>query len=278
MTDKYAFVSYSREPDAHYVERLVSHLRSHQIESWHDAETTVGDIWSETLREKVYGSSAFVVVMTPEAGASEWVNKEIDFAMESHRPILPLRLRGEPFTSLAGIQYYDVTDGGLPGSAFLEATRSFVDLAWWVRTRVRPAFDDVAALKELVATAATSFGPRGSHTLVSRIAYAGALVRSGERQEAAKEFREYRDAQPDLSSDDVNAILDVLLEQWEIIRDRATAVLIMNQLTKAGIRVAVSDRLKWLWFWGKRATLGGQESHLEPGSAATDAPPDKSVS
>jgi hypothetical protein len=90
-----------------------------------------GDRWWHTIVANIEACNAFVVVMSPTAEKSPWVQKEIIRAHDMRKPILPLLLRGECLSILADTQYAAVTDGQLPAAEFYERLRdagSFGDL------------------------------------------------------------------------------------------------------------------------------------------------------
>jgi hypothetical protein len=76
------------------------------------------------VRGKVDDCAAFVLVMTPEAESSTWVARELERAAAKDRPVLPLLLRGDLFTSLPMIQFERVADDQLPSRRFIEHLRT----------------------------------------------------------------------------------------------------------------------------------------------------------
>ena len=68
----HVFVSYSRD-DQPYVRELESALRERGFEVWIDDRLGSGDRWWREIDLAIRGCAAFIVVMTPEAGKSEWV-------------------------------------------------------------------------------------------------------------------------------------------------------------------------------------------------------------
>jgi hypothetical protein len=122
----HVFISYSRTGDGAYVRQLADHLHENGIPVWYDREIIHGDRWTTVIRDKIDTCVAFVVVMTPDAERSEWVDIEIAEARHADRPILPLLLRGQRFFTLANVQYQDVTDGRMPGPSFTAALRALL--------------------------------------------------------------------------------------------------------------------------------------------------------
>src|SRR5262249_44498056 len=114
------FLSYSHRSDADYATRLAAHIAAAGLPVWLDRKVVSGDRWHEVTRDKVDSCAATVVVMTPPAEASPWVNREIARAEVNGKPIFPLLLAGSPFFRLADLQYEDVSGGGMPTDAFLD--------------------------------------------------------------------------------------------------------------------------------------------------------------
>jgi hypothetical protein len=114
----HVFLSYARE-DGAYVQRLRAYLHERGVETWVDSETDYGTRWTQVVREKIDSCAALIVVMTPEAERSEWVEREIHRAETRGKLIVPLLLRGQSFFRLGVTQFVDVTDGGLPPDEFV---------------------------------------------------------------------------------------------------------------------------------------------------------------
>lgn len=122
MSD-HVFISYSRT-DQEYVDRLAVYLSEAALKPWIDHDTDYGDRWIKVTQQKVDTCKAFIVVVTPASGASEWVEREILQARRRQRPIFPLLLAGEPPFILAANQHFDVRDGSLPSESFVEQVRA----------------------------------------------------------------------------------------------------------------------------------------------------------
>jgi WD40 repeat protein len=123
-SDPFVFVSYSR-PDSEYVEGLVAYLAEHRISAWIDRERiNNGDRWAALIENQVANCSAMVVVMSPAAAASEWVEREIALAQARQKTILPLLLAGEPLFRIINVHYDDVRDGRIPPPGFVQQLRT----------------------------------------------------------------------------------------------------------------------------------------------------------
>ena len=115
----HVFISYSRQ-DQDYVRQLEDELRRRGFDPWVDARIDFGDRWWRTIVRQIRSCAAFVVVMTPEAEESHWVEKEVMLALEEGKPIFPLLLRGQRFPILIDRQYVSVSSGRLPPRRFYE--------------------------------------------------------------------------------------------------------------------------------------------------------------
>jgi hypothetical protein len=115
----HAFISYSRT-DSAYVAELIAWLTGNGVPVWSDAGIAYGSEWPLALRDAVDRSGAVVVVMSPAAESSEWVDRELARAELKGLPILPLLLEGDPFFRLGSTQYDDVRGGRMPQERFAQ--------------------------------------------------------------------------------------------------------------------------------------------------------------
>jgi hypothetical protein len=129
---RHAFVSYSRA-DSVYVSELIAWLSTNGVPVWSDAGIGYGSEWPAALRDAVDRSGAVVVVMSPAAESSEWVDRELARAELKGLPVLPLLLEGDPFFRLGSTQYEDVRGGRMPQEFFV---RRLLDLCG---SEMRPA-------------------------------------------------------------------------------------------------------------------------------------------
>jgi WD40 repeat protein len=124
MADPFVFVSYSRA-DSEYVEGLVAYLGEEGIFAWIDREQIInGDRWAALIEQQIAACAAMVLVMSPAAASSEWVEREIALAQARQKPILPLLLAGEPLFRVLNLHYDDVRDGRIPPPGFLQRLRT----------------------------------------------------------------------------------------------------------------------------------------------------------
>jgi tetratricopeptide (TPR) repeat protein len=87
------FVSHSHK-DNEWCCAFVATLKAVGYDVWYD-ETGLagGDAWVATIQREVQGRGVFIVILTPEAWASQWVQDEVQLAMATRRRILPVLLR-----------------------------------------------------------------------------------------------------------------------------------------------------------------------------------------
>ncbi len=205
----HVFISYSHTEAADYVERLGEHLGAAGIAVWYDKEIITGDRWRQVIREKIDTCAALIIVMTPGAEQSAWVDREIVLAENLAKPILPLLLKGPVFFGLGDLQYENVATGALPSAAFTSRLRRLLPAD---RADRRPLDDPVELtrrhdqaravgdagdsskavrlLRDLVNDRARVLGADHPDTLASRHWLAYYVGESRDRAKAARLFRD----------------------------------------------------------------------------------------
>jgi formylglycine-generating enzyme required for sulfatase activity len=114
------FISYSHK-DTGYAQRLVKALEQAGFSPWVDERLDYGSQWPLELQEHLDTCEAFIVLMTPNSLASEWVQSELSRAKRKNKPIFPLLLEGdETWLSVESTQYVDVRGGILPSEKFYQ--------------------------------------------------------------------------------------------------------------------------------------------------------------
>jgi len=89
------FISYARS-DSDEAERLVRALRAGNVTGWLDqADIAAGDSVPSAVRGALKESSALVVLLSPNALQSEWVQFEIGAAEALGKKIVPVIVSGE---------------------------------------------------------------------------------------------------------------------------------------------------------------------------------------
>jgi toxoflavin biosynthesis protein ToxD len=90
------FVSHSTQDNA-WCRELVAALKAAGYDVWYDEQgLTGGAVWVETLQRELQSRDVFVIVITPEAWASPWVQEELRLALSTQRTILPVMLKQTP--------------------------------------------------------------------------------------------------------------------------------------------------------------------------------------
>jgi hypothetical protein len=102
------FISYSRR-DSAYVARLVDHLRGTGLPVWFDGDLRVGARFTQEIRQRIMCALALIVVMSPAAEASEWVEKEILEGQHYNRDFIPILLEGDRLFLLASSHHFGVS-------------------------------------------------------------------------------------------------------------------------------------------------------------------------
>lgn len=121
----HVFISYSRS-DTKYAQNITQHLRAAGLEIWIDSNIEYGERWFKSIVKAVEESSCVLVIMTPQAERSEWVEKEILLAIKYKKPLFPILLKGQVFDILITHQLVDVTNGQLPPDLFNERLSNLV--------------------------------------------------------------------------------------------------------------------------------------------------------
>ncbi len=114
----HVFISYSKK-NRDYAHRLANHLLEHGFDVWIDDRIDYGENWLQVMVGAVRECAAFVVIMTPEAEASRWVELEVAWAHRWEKPKFPILRSGENWPVFELTQYADCRDGKLPDDRFI---------------------------------------------------------------------------------------------------------------------------------------------------------------
>jgi hypothetical protein len=89
------FLSYSRQ-DAGMMARLRDDLRAQGLAVWTDEALTPGTpSWLEGIEREIERTRCLLVVLSPDAKVSAWVERETAYAREMGVPVVPVLARGE---------------------------------------------------------------------------------------------------------------------------------------------------------------------------------------
>mgnify|MGYP006283227931 CR=1 FL=1 len=97
---KHIFLSYSRD-DNSIMHRVRSELEKNGLSVWTDEGLKPGtESWKDAIEESIIQAKGVVVILTPKAKESSWVERELDFASEHKVPIYPLLAKGNPSNAI----------------------------------------------------------------------------------------------------------------------------------------------------------------------------------
>lgn len=265
----HVFLSYSHASDGEYVELLAKHMTEQGVTVWFDRDIISGDRWASVIRAQIDSCAAFIVVMSPAAEESVWVNREINRAEHMSKPVYPLLLKGAAFFRISDLQYEDVTGGRMPPSRFVDRLRGHPQ---GTRTSPQPSTPDAATLKRQHDDAAT-MSDRGDHlgavqvlrhvladrirvlgadnvdTMSTRYALAHSTGESGDRAEAIELFRELAaDLTRNLGADDEVTLWSRYMLAHNISEsgNYGEAVKLLRDLLADRTRVLGADHLQTL--------------------------------
>jgi tetratricopeptide (TPR) repeat protein len=90
------FISHSAK-DRDFVEQeIIGPLNRHGIETWYSKDNIeTATLWEQKIREGLKSCDWFLVVMTPDSVASEWVQAEVHWALEKRKDRVVPVLRGD---------------------------------------------------------------------------------------------------------------------------------------------------------------------------------------
>ncbi len=84
--------------DREFARRLYNALGAERVAGWMDEPyPATGLRVSRSIREAISSASTMVVLLSPSASSSEWVNFELGVAQALNRPIIPVILPGHTF-------------------------------------------------------------------------------------------------------------------------------------------------------------------------------------
>src|SRR5215204_4522447 len=95
-------------------------LRNAGLKVWTDEGIEPGTFsWKEAIEDAIRDTEMLVVLLSPDANNSKWVQREIDYSDVQDVQVMPLLVRGEPRDSvpfaLAGSQFIDLRSHYEPG-------------------------------------------------------------------------------------------------------------------------------------------------------------------
>ncbi len=110
------FISYSRR-DQEFVRQLASDLNTKVAGVWFDqSDIQVGQLWRQQIEQGVRDCKAVILVLSPDSAASQYVQMEINLALEKKKTIIPILYRQVNLTGslkelVRETQYIDLRRG-----------------------------------------------------------------------------------------------------------------------------------------------------------------------
>jgi TIR domain len=89
---KHVFISYKHE-DLDFAENVQSRLERARFKTWMDSHIQAGAEWRAQIDQALRDAFVMVVIMTPEAKASEYITYEWSFAVGMGLKIIPIKLK-----------------------------------------------------------------------------------------------------------------------------------------------------------------------------------------
>ena len=124
--DKHLFISYKHE-DSDFAEVLINRVEKAGFKTWVDSDKLYpGEDWRTGIDESIKNALALIVIMTPEAKASEYVTYEWAFARGAGVKVIPILYRSTQLhPRLEALQYLDFTTRtNRPWDALLNVLRN----------------------------------------------------------------------------------------------------------------------------------------------------------
>ena len=109
------FLSYRRDPSADLARYIHDRLTALGIDVFFDVENINGGRFATIIEKEIINREHFLVILTPQTLASEWVRREIETALKHRRNIIPLLAQGFTFAQPLPSEIKDLADySGIP--------------------------------------------------------------------------------------------------------------------------------------------------------------------
>jgi Leucine-rich repeat (LRR) protein len=101
----YLFISYARK-DEKFAQRLNTDLRSYGVPTWIDElGIRSGEDWPDRIALAIEEAGAMLVILTPDSVKSKWVKRELSFADQKDKKVLPLLYKSCELPSSFNLQF-----------------------------------------------------------------------------------------------------------------------------------------------------------------------------
>ena len=121
------FISYS-ERDRETMEKIRNSLRRESLTVWtNTTDVQTGEDFQSAIDRGIEQTDNLVYLVSPDSVQSEFVRKELEYAVSLHKRLIPILVRETPPESipkaLQGVQYIDLTDNVAEGDYVLDESQ-----------------------------------------------------------------------------------------------------------------------------------------------------------
>src|SRR5215470_6466789 len=107
---QHIFISFKHE-DLDFAENVIARVEKEGYTTWADFKIGAGEEWRNSIDLSIRSAFALIVIMTPEAKASEYVTYEWAFAWGVGIRVIPIMLRETDLhPRLEALQYLNFTN------------------------------------------------------------------------------------------------------------------------------------------------------------------------
>lgn len=112
------FISHSHK-DAAWCDTFVDRLASYDVDIWYDRKGLyAGSQWVRTIEDELMSRDVFLIILTPDAWASEWVREELALAFAAKKRIIGIMAKQTAVTGfIVQRQMIDVAGKNAAGAA-----------------------------------------------------------------------------------------------------------------------------------------------------------------
>lgn len=122
----HVFISYSHEDHA-YVVKLSAFLRGQGFEVWYDYRIQAGDEFARRIEQRIDDCPVFMLVLTPASVESPWVRRELAYATNRRKPVIPLLLKMCKIPiEIANVHIVSVRGDEMPSRSTVDQVRQIV--------------------------------------------------------------------------------------------------------------------------------------------------------
>ena len=123
------------------------------------------------LQKEVETCAAFVIILTPKAYVSDWVQNELSFAQGEKKPIFPLLLEGKVWMSVSATQVIDVRNRRFPPASFYKKLEEVVQFSHSPDRENEVVINEIVEALRMSAAAKTVLSIEGYPYIPAHIAF-----------------------------------------------------------------------------------------------------------